>query len=53
MPLMKISGEWLEVLENFKTALSPVIFICGHRKVGKSSFSRFLLNGLLNGGGEV
>lgn len=30
------------------TSNTPVIFVCGHRKVGKSSFCRFLLNGLLN-----
>lgn len=53
MPLMKISDEWLEVLETVKTAASPIIFVCGHRKVGKSSFSRFLLNGLLNENQEV
>lgn len=54
VPLMKISGEWLEALEDVKSAASPsVIFVCGHRKVGKSSFSRFLLNGMLNEGGEV
>lgn len=55
LPLMRISGEWTEVLEDLKTSPKPaVVFVCGHRKVGKSSFSRFLMNGLLNeGGGEV
>lgn len=53
MPLIKISNEWFDVLETVKTAASPIIFVCGHRKVGKSSFSRFLLNGLLNENQEV
>lgn len=52
IPLMKIPSDWLRVLEDVKrkdpTSCAPVIFVCGHRKVGKSSFSRYLLNGLLN-----
>lgn len=52
MPLLKISDEWKGVLEDIETNNfnneCPVVFVCGHRKVGKSTFSRFLLNGLLN-----
>ena len=55
VPLLKISNEWRGVLEDILNNLSdgdvdgcPVVFVCGHRKVGKSTFSRFLVNGLLN-----
>lgn len=51
VPIMRITDEWRETLSlinNHQIPSNPVIFICGHRKVGKSAFSRFLLNGLLN-----
>lgn len=49
-PVLRIGEEWKGVLDSITIASSgrKVIFVCGHRKVGKSSFSRFLLNGLLN-----
>jgi hypothetical protein len=54
LPLLRISEEWKEALGDLKSFSGvPVIFICGHRKVGKSSFSRFLVNGLLNDREEV
>ena len=50
LPVMRITEEWREVLNEVvvTAASNPVILVCGHRKAGKSSFSRFLLNGLLN-----
>ncbi len=48
-PLMRIPDEWKSVISSLSSATAPpVIFVCGHRKVGKSSFSRYLVNGLLN-----
>jgi len=54
IPLMRIGEEWKSVISDLKgSSRPPVVFVCGHRKVGKSSFSRFLLNGLLNDYPEV
>ena len=47
IPLLRIPTEWVDTLKSLLIT-TPVIFVCGHRKVGKSSFSRYLLNGLLN-----
>lgn len=50
LPLLRISDEWKQVVQGIKGGTSgrPIIFVCGHRKVGKSTFSRFLVNSLLN-----
>ena len=53
VPVMRITEEWRQVLADLSASVCPIIFICGHRKVGKSSFSRFVLNGLLNNAEEV
>lgn len=50
MPLMRVSQEWKEVVSELLEGNErrPCVFVCGHRKIGKSTFSRFLLNSLLN-----
>ena len=53
VPVMRITEEWRQVLTDLRTSPCPIIFVCGHRKVGKSSFSRFVLNGLLNNAEEI
>ena len=53
VPVMRITEEWRQVLADLNTSPYPTVFVCGHRKVGKSSFSRFVLNGLLNNAEEV
>lgn len=58
-PVLRIGEEWKSALMNVSSSSSStkdskrIIFVCGHRKVGKSSFSRYLINGLLNEFEEV
>lgn len=44
-----IPPEWIQIANALSsTNFAPIVLICGPRKVGKSTFSRFLCNSLLN-----
>ncbi|RHZ79545.1 hypothetical protein Glove_144g24 [Diversispora epigaea] len=50
--LFNISDSWKSVVSQLVTnfreyKLPPITIICGHRNVGKSTFSRYLLNNLI------
>lgn len=43
-----ISESWKNVASQLEAHPCPVVFVCGQRKVGKSTFARYLTNALLN-----
>ncbi|CAG8451981.1 5741_t:CDS:2, partial [Dentiscutata heterogama] len=53
LTLLQLSNSWLKAANQLANDVinynvPPIAVICGHRNVGKSTFSRYLLNNLLN-----
>ncbi len=43
-----LSDEWKVAASSLSGVKCPVVLVCGQRKVGKSTFTRFIANNLLN-----
>lgn len=52
---LDIPNDWMEVASAISAdkCSPPIILVCGPRKIGKSTFCRFLLNKLLNVHDEI
>eukprot|EP01134_Creolimax_fragrantissima_P008075 CFRG8075T1 len=48
MALFEAFQEWYALAADIATNLSPIVIVVGGKDVGKSTFSRFLVNRLLN-----
>lgn len=48
LPLMNIQESWKDSVSRIKENACPVVFVVGGRNVGKTTYSKYLVNSLLN-----
>lgn len=48
LPLLNIQDSWRESVNRITTKSCPIVFVVGGRNVGKTTYSKYLVNSLLN-----